>query len=194
MRVRRIKAQVSKHIPEQWPADVACEAPSVAPVADYYICRNRSRFTDSPRPRSSLPTPSYHSPDEGPRLTPANHEYPGNQLATRTRPRSSISSVPAELSTRLFQNYFNYIHPLWPILYKPMYASLDYGNPTQMMPVALVAAVFAIASCIDKPQQMAPNSIVQKYNDPDTFYEKAAELLQYDETKDDWHAANSTLR
>jgi hypothetical protein len=161
--------------------------------------RNRHRYTDSPRSRSSLPPPSYIPREEAPRLTPASHEYSGNHQPTRPRSNvnklgGGISTVQPELSTRLFQNYFNFIHPLWPILYKPLYASLDYGNPTQMMPPALVAAIFAIAACIEhKPQNMTSNSIVQRYPEPDTFFNEATELMQYDEVREIWNARNGTI-
>lgn len=73
--------------------------------------------------------------------------------------------------------YFNCIHPLWPLLYKPLYASLDYASPTDAIPPALVAAIFAIASCVDRSQP-ATNSIVQKYPEPSQFFEEALDLLQ----------------
>jgi hypothetical protein len=73
--------------------------------------------------------------------------------------------------------YFNCIHPLWPLLYKPLYASLDYASPTDSIPPALVAAIFAIASCVDRSQP-ATNSIVQKYPEPWQFFEEALDLLQ----------------
>jgi hypothetical protein len=47
-----------------------------------------------------------------------------------------------------------------------------------MMPPALIAAIYAIASCVDKSQQYAPNIIVQRYPEPRDFFEEALELLQ----------------
>ena len=46
------------------------------------------------------------------------------------------------------------------------------------MPPALVAAIYAIASCVDKSQLFAPNSIVQRYPEPRDFCEEALDLLQ----------------
>lgn len=47
-----------------------------------------------------------------------------------------------------------------------------------MMPSALVAAIFAIASCIDRPSQYTPNTIVQKYPTPEEFLDDALHALQ----------------
>jgi hypothetical protein len=88
-----------------------------------------------------------------------------------------LLEIPAEVSTRLLLTYFNCIHPLWPLLYKPLYASLDYASPTDTIPPALVAAVFCIASCVDRPQP-ATNMIVQKYPEPRQFFEGSLDLLQ----------------
>ncbi|KAG9249284.1 fungal-specific transcription factor domain-containing protein [Calycina marina] len=104
--------------------------------------------------------------------------YDERLRCSNSAPRVSSKLTP-ELSTRLFQKYFNYIHPIWPILYKPMYASLDYRSPTQGMPAALVAAIYAIAACIDnKPQPFAPNTVVHKYSEPQAFFEEAMHFLQ----------------
>ena len=46
------------------------------------------------------------------------------------------------------------------------------------MPPALVAAIYAIASCVEKSQQFATNTIVQRYPEPREFLEEALDLLQ----------------
>lgn len=46
------------------------------------------------------------------------------------------------------------------------------------MPPALVAAIFSIASCVDRPTQYAPNTIVQKYPEPGQFLQEALDILQ----------------
>ncbi|KUJ08652.1 uncharacterized protein LY89DRAFT_599174 [Mollisia scopiformis] len=92
--------------------------------------------------------------------------------------RITLGMISGAASTRLLQTYFNCLHPLWPILYKPLYSSSDYANPTNMMAPALVAAIFAIASCVDGPQQYTTNTIVQKFPEPIQFFEEALNLLQ----------------
>jgi len=46
-----------------------------------------------------------------------------------------------------------------------------------MVPPALVAAIFSIASCVDRPQP-ATNMTIQKYPEPWQFFEGALDLLQ----------------
>ncbi|KAE8451460.1 hypothetical protein EG329_004089 [Mollisiaceae sp. DMI_Dod_QoI] len=101
------------------------------------------------------------------------------------KPRVTLDMISGASSTRLLQTYFNCLHPLWPILYKPLYSSSDYANPTNMMAPPLVAAIFAIASCVDRPQQYTPNSIVQKFPEPVQFFEEALNLLQLPPDSDD---------
>ncbi|KAH8597383.1 fungal-specific transcription factor domain-containing protein [Bisporella sp. PMI_857] len=126
--------------------------------------------------RANLPPPSQFPPRDE-RLAPINQ--PGDRsLSAAPKPKES-TNLPPELSTRLFQKFFSYIHPIWPILYKPMYASLDYRRPGENMPAALVAAIYAIAACIDnKPQPFATNTIVQRFSEPQVFFEEAMQLLQ----------------
>jgi hypothetical protein len=47
-----------------------------------------------------------------------------------------------------------------------------------MMPPALVAAIYSIASCVDKSQTYATNSVMPRYPEPRQFFEEALELLQ----------------
>ncbi|KAE9368168.1 hypothetical protein N431DRAFT_428056 [Stipitochalara longipes BDJ] len=139
--------------------------------------RSRPLETDSPRPR---PTISQTFRDNTPKFHPINNIPTIGGDVSRTqglKQRAGIREVSAEVSTRLLLTYFNCIHPLWPLLYKPLYASLDYASPTDAIPPALVAAIFAIASCVDRPQP-ATNSIVQKYPEPWQFFEEALDLLQ----------------
>jgi len=56
--------------------------------------------------------------------------------------------VSAEDATRLFQTYFTCIHPIWPVLYKPLYESMSYNQLTKELPRSLLFAMFAIAVCI----------------------------------------------
>jgi hypothetical protein len=139
--------------------------------------RARSRNPGSPR-HTFLPHPPQQPRDDTQRPLPQYSLPPINQIHDHKLPRRHYSALSPEISTRLFQTYFNSIHPLWPILYKPLYASLDYASPSNMPP-ALVAAIYAIASCVDKSQPFA-NSIVQKYPDPQDFFEEALDLLQQD--------------
>lgn len=110
------------------------------------------------------------------------HGYRPSDVHTpelQQKSRITLDMISGSASTSLFQTYFNCIHPLWPLLYKPLYSSSDYANPTSMMPPPLVAAIFSIASCIDRPQQYTPNTIVGKFPEPTQFFDEALNLLQF---------------
>ncbi|KAG0651644.1 Citrinin biosynthesis transcriptional activator mrl3 [Hyphodiscus hymeniophilus] len=147
----------------------------------YGVSKRRARSRNPASPRSHigsfLPPPSHHR-DDSQRPLPQYSLPPINQIHERHKPTRHYSSISPELSTRFFQTYFNSIHPLWPILYKPLYASLDYGSPSDTMPPALVAAIYAIASCVEKSQQYAPNTVIQRFPEPRDFFEEALDLLQ----------------
>ncbi|QSZ37576.1 hypothetical protein DSL72_008674 [Monilinia vaccinii-corymbosi] len=87
----------------------------------------------------------------------------------------------AEVSKRLFQTYFDCIHPIWPILYKPMYTPFDYTYPSPSIPKVLGLAMFAIAACVDRHQpiqQAFNNSHATSSADPQFYFEEALNLLQ----------------
>ncbi|KAK2627405.1 hypothetical protein QTJ16_003371 [Diplocarpon rosae] len=144
--------------------------------------RVRARLGESqasytrPPPQSYSQSPGGHSTAESRNNT---HSDQSETLRASTQiPTTTAQNVSPELSTRLLQTYFNCLHPLWPILYKPLYNSLDYASPSSIMPPALVAAIFSIASCVDRPMQYAPNSIIQKYPEPGQFLQDALDILQ----------------
>jgi len=68
---------------------------------------------------------------------------------------------------------------MWPLLYKPLWTSLDYTWPSQRIPAPLVLAIFAIASCVDNAQSSAANT-QEKRNcpEPKVFFEEALYVLQ----------------
>ncbi|KAK0124159.1 hypothetical protein ONS95_009142 [Cadophora gregata] len=144
--------------------------------------RARTSIGESPRPRPPPRTYTSLSPAQN---TASQSPYTPleNQQASRIPPRptpapSSVRNVSPELSSRLLQTYFNCMHPLWPMLYKPLYTSMDYGSPADMMHPALVAAIYCIASCVDRPAQHTPNSVLQKYPEPRQFLQEALDILQ----------------
>jgi hypothetical protein len=137
-------------------------------------------MVESPRLRPEAP---YSSQDEVPIIPLNNSSGVVHRQATQvqTRPPGTPVkdiTVSPEISTRLLHTYFNCIHPLWPLLYKPLYASLNFGSPTDMMSPSLIAAIYSIASCVDRPLQHAANTIIQKYPEPWQFFESALNLLQ----------------
>ncbi|KAF7943793.1 uncharacterized protein EAE97_005863 [Botrytis byssoidea] len=87
----------------------------------------------------------------------------------------------AEVTKRLFQTYFDYIHPIWPILYKPMYTSFDYTYPSPSIPNVLACAMFAMAACVEKLQpspQPFDDPHVMRSEEPRFYFEESLNLLQ----------------
>jgi hypothetical protein len=68
------------------------------------------------QPCNSLPQ-SHSFRDEG-QLLPNYRDIHNSQAPRRNNTKLCASAVSAEVSTRLFQTYFNCIHPVWPILEK----------------------------------------------------------------------------
>lgn len=145
-------------------------------------------------PRENLSTqPSFQLPSGGanrPHVTISDAQsiHPGpvrqtSTLATSSSAQRKDKKYPfnPEVSKRLFQIYFDCIHPLWPILYKPMYTSFDYTYPSPSIPNVLASAMFAIAACVDRHQPFP-----QTYDDPHItgpaephfYFEEALNLLQ----------------
>ncbi|KAK6612679.1 Nitrogen assimilation transcription factor nit-4-like protein 9 [Botrytis cinerea] len=87
----------------------------------------------------------------------------------------------AEVTKRLFQTYFDCIHPLWPILYKPMYTSFDYTYPSPTIPNVLACAMFAIAACVEKLQPVSQpfdDPHIMGSEEPRFYFEESLNLLQ----------------
>ncbi|TVY45918.1 putative transcriptional regulatory protein [Lachnellula occidentalis] len=117
------------------------------------------------------------------------HHTPAIPTHQSLRPLRSqdISVISSETSKRLFQTYFDCIHPIWPLLYKPLFNSSDYTYPSPRIPAALVLAIFAIASCVDNSSVANTENTTQesrKCPEPRVFFEEALEILQRG-TKDD---------
>ncbi|THV50770.1 hypothetical protein BGAL_0137g00250 [Botrytis galanthina] len=87
----------------------------------------------------------------------------------------------AEVTKRLFQTYFDCIHPIWPILYKPMYTSFDYTYPSPSIPNVLACAMFAMAACVEKLQpspQPFDDPRAMGSEEPRFYFEESLNLLQ----------------
>jgi hypothetical protein len=99
---------------------------------------------------------------------------------SQTRP---VYELSPDVSKRLFQAYFESIHPMWPLLYKPLYTSLDYTYPSPSIPEALILAIFSIGSCVDGVRypktKNEPGSQQDDYcPEPKEFFEASFNLLQ----------------
>ncbi|KAH8663623.1 fungal-specific transcription factor domain-containing protein [Tricladium varicosporioides] len=140
--------------------------------------------------RSLLAISSQHNAD----FIPVNNppKYHATTLPTRTK-----ITVSPEIANRLFQTFFDSIHPMWPLLYKPLYTSLDYTYPSPGIPAPLVLAIFAIASCVDRARVPGPNGAngsqgSGSYPKPKVFFEEALSLLgQGPGQEDNRHPVNA---
>ncbi|KAI9732920.1 MAG: hypothetical protein M1818_007353 [Claussenomyces sp. TS43310] len=85
---------------------------------------------------------------------------------------------PAEESGRLFQTYFACIHPIWPLLYKPLYETISYHSLVDELPRPLVYSIFAIAACIHPDSRSSDRSDLDvPQNESATQVGKASQYL-----------------
>ena len=78
-------------------------------------------------------------------------------------------------SSRLFLAYFRYIHPIWPLLYKPLYDSLDHHEMLATMPRSLVFAIFSIAVLIHHVE--FENEPLSKHDQAKRYFDEALSAL-----------------
>lgn len=98
-------------------------------VACFYPISKRNKWASNPAARATPPTRSTLLPE-----------------ALLSNPEQSIlSEISSILRTRLFQTYFRCIHPIWPILYKPLYDTLNHAELMDVLPIPLINAMFSIA-------------------------------------------------
>jgi hypothetical protein len=111
----------------------------------------------------------------------------GRVLPTRTAP-TALPEIPLDVSVRLFKAYFDTIHPIWPILYKPVYDMLDHQRLLDTIPQQLLYAIYSIAACV----QPAEDSATPRTNDsglppPSLLFQAALLALGNDHTGDGFH-------
>lgn len=85
--------------------------------------------------------------------------------------------VTTDESSRLFNAYFECIHPVWPILYKPLYDSSEYHVLSKSLPRSVLYAIYSIAACIKPDTEDAPSS-KRSYTEPSSFFEAALLSMQ----------------
>lgn len=100
---------------------------------------------------------------------------------TVLRPSSRSSNdvvVGWDVSKRLFDAYFAYIHPVWPILYKPKYDSSDHRSLSDQLPQPVVYAVYSIAACLKLDAADPLTSSEPETPHPSLFFEAALLSIQ----------------
>lgn len=98
---------------------------------------------------------------------------PSNTIIPRILSSQPPGLLP-HVSARLLKDYFATIHPMWPILYKPMYDLTAYDD-LHRMPSPLLFAIFSIAACI---QPQSPDDIPFDMPIPSQLFESSLMLLQ----------------
>ncbi|KAK6364704.1 hypothetical protein LTS17_012002 [Exophiala oligosperma] len=53
-----------------------------------------------------------------------------------------------DVSNRLLDAYFSFIHPVWPIIYKPLYDCSHNESLSTLLPQPVLYAIYAIAACL----------------------------------------------
>lgn len=87
-------------------------------------------------------------------------------------PSDTDIPVTTDESSRLFNAYFACIHPIWPILYKPLYDCSEYHVLSKSLPRSVLYAIYSIAACI-KPDTEDVSSSERSYTEPSLFFEAA---------------------
>jgi hypothetical protein len=88
-------------------------------------------------------TSSVGSPSSAP-----NPELNTQEGFGRNETGSLLALLSPSQTESLFRTYFTCIHPVWPLLYKPIYDSIPLSELAGRLPKALVYAIFAISSCL----------------------------------------------
>ncbi len=77
---------------------------------------------------------------------------------------------------RLLQLFFRYIHPIWPILYKPMYDSLEFSQLLTRIPGVLISAMLSISVLLDDSEE-TQHPALSKHDQAQLFFKQALTLL-----------------
>lgn len=99
---------------------------------------------------------------------PSNDASAGGFSGSTNKPVSHHVSVTPEESARLFQTYFTCIHPIWPLLYKPLYNFLGYQQLAAHLPKAVVYSIYAIAACLPSSLEESAGSDVSATGENDS--------------------------
>jgi hypothetical protein len=76
--------------------------------------------------------------------------------------------------------FFRHIHPIWPILYKPMHGSADCSQLLVTLPGALTNAMMSISVLLDDFEEMRLDDL-SKQEAAQHFFKRALSLASEDE-------------
>jgi hypothetical protein len=113
-----------------------------------------------------------------------------------------LSSLSHAQTENLFRTYFACIHPIWPLLYKPILDSVTPHDLVSVLPKALVYAMFSIALCIqsdgpaltasshDCPEDMVFASVEPAKTSSQFFHAAILEIQRDGTTGSDFNAVS----
>ena len=120
-----------------------------------------------------------YPPPMDPTLTVPPSRAPLNPTPLSQRPliNNNPLGISRHVSTRLLKDYFATIHPMWPILYKPMYDMTGCDYLPDTMPLPLLYSVYSIAACV-QPSPEDQEDIPNETPLPAHLFESALMALQ----------------
>jgi hypothetical protein len=80
------------------------------------------------------------------------------QLPSLVQHGTPLNISPAT-SAALFKIYFSIIHPMWPILYKPMHDLTGLEYLPHKLPLPLLYAIYSIAACVQPHSELAEEKL-----------------------------------
>lgn len=103
-------------------------------------------------------TPLASTPDDTV-LSVSAHTDEVEHGASQSSTRLSEPYVSPEHAVQLFERYFRHIHPIWPLLYKPIYDPIGYHGLAEYLPKSVSYAIFAIAICLHEETETARSTL-----------------------------------
>ncbi|KAE9367145.1 hypothetical protein N431DRAFT_548759 [Stipitochalara longipes BDJ] len=99
---------------------------------------------------------------------------------TTSRGEDTLPRINNDRASRLLQIFFGHIHPIWPILYKPMYSSADCPQLLATLPGALINAMLSISVLLDASEEIRHDEL-SKHDTAHHFFKQALKLASKDE-------------
>lgn len=85
-------------------------------------------------------------------------------------------SVSSEVSAQLFSSYLSNIHPIWPLLYVPIYQEGSHGLQPSLFSRPVLYAIYAISACTEASRAATQSSV--RIPSPALFFESALLSMQ----------------
>lgn len=122
-------------------------------------------LVETPTSRHKISTPTSTPHVRTSSVLPSRSNGPTGSEDLRPEPRQRIllpskevdqyrrhleaNPIDLDLTAQLFSIYFNVVHPVWPILYKPAFDSTDFKSLIGQLSKPLVYAICSLARCAE---------------------------------------------